>query len=198
MKKSILLITVVLSLALLFSCAGDKESAPQQPEQEKTDTSNLPDFVMNPPLASDAIYGVGYAKQSTLPLSIKVAETNARADIANQIETQIQSAVTSYMQEAGTGDDTQTIEFVESITRQVTDTMLSGAITEKRNPMKDGGVWVLMKYGKDSFLNAFEEVAESFERSEGAAFAEFKAEQALDRLKFETENNPTKSEAVTE
>ncbi len=197
MKKSLILITLIITVAFLFSCAGGGEAAPKAPEQQ-VDTSEYPDYVVNPPQSGDAIYGVGYAKQSTLPLSIKVAETNARADIANQIETQIQSAVTSYMQEAGTGDDTQTIEFVESITRQVTDTMLSGAITEKRNPMKDGGVWILMKYGKDSFLNAFEEVAESFERSEGAAFAEFKAEQALDRLKYETENNPTKSEAVTE
>jgi len=196
MKKSILLITVLLAVALLFSCAGDKESAPQQPEQEQTDTSNLPDFVMNPPLASDAIYGVGYAQQSSLPLSIKVAEANARADIANQIDAQIKSAVTSYAQESGVGDDTQLIEFAETITRQVTDTTLNGAITQQRHPMEDGGVWVLMVYNKESMLSSFEEAAESFERSEGAAFAEFKADQALERLEYETENNPTKSEPV--
>ncbi|HDQ14142.1 MAG TPA: hypothetical protein ENN41_04925 [Sediminispirochaeta sp.] len=191
MKKSAFLLILIVALAFLFSCAGGAEP------EEKVDTSEYPDYVVNPPQSGDAIFGVGYAKQSTLPLSIKVAETNARADIANQIETQIQSAVTSYMQEAGVGEDRQTIDFVESITRQVTDTMLSGAITVQRNPMKDGGVWVLMKYGKDSFLKAFEDVAESFERSEGAAFAEFKAAQALEQLKYETENNPTKSKPVT-
>jgi type III secretory pathway component EscV len=197
MKKSLVLITIVLTVAFLFSCAGGAETAPKEPEQ-KADTANYPDYVVNPPQSGDAIFGVGYAKQSTLPLSIKVAETNARADIANQIETQIQSAVTSYMQEAGVGDDKQAIEFVESITRQVTDTMLSGAITVQRNPMPDGGVWVLMQYGKDNFLNTFKDVAESFERSEGAAFAEFKAAQALEKLKFETENNPTTSTPVKE
>lgn len=196
MKKSVLLITVVIAAALLFSCAGGKESAPQQPKQEQTDTSNLPDFVLNPPVATDAIYGVGYAQQSTLPLSIKVAEANARADIANQIEAQIKSAVTSYAQEAGVGDDTQVIEFAETITRQVTDTTLSGAITKQRAPMEDGGVWVLMVYSKESLLGSFEEAAESFERNEGAAFAEFKAAQALEQLQYETENNPTKSQPV--
>jgi hypothetical protein len=64
--------------------------------------------------------------------------------------------------------------------------------------MPDGGVWVLMQYGKDNFLNTFKDVAESFERSEGAAFAEFKAAQALEKLKFETENNPTTSTPVKE
>lgn len=197
MKKSLVLITIIITVAFLFSCAGGAEPAPKEAEQ-KVDTADYPDYVVNPPQSGDAIFGVGYAKQSTLPLSIKVAETNARADIANQIETQIQSAVTSYMQEAGVGEDTQTIEFVESITRQVTDTMLSGAITVQRNPMEDGGVWVLMKYGKDNFLEAFEDVAEGFERNENAAFAEFKAAQALEKLQYETDNNPTKSEPVTE
>lgn len=196
MKKSVLLITVIIAAALLFSCAGGKESAPQQPKQETTDTSNLPDFVLNPPVATDAIYGVGYAQQSTLPLSIKVAEANARADIANQIEAQIKSAVTSYAQESGVGNDTQVIEFAETITRQVTDTTLSGAITKQRAPMEDGGVWILMVYSKESLLGSFEEAAESFERNEGAAFAEFKAAQALEKLEYETSNNPTQSQPV--
>jgi len=196
MKKGLVLITILITVAFIFSCAGGAE--PEAKAEQKIDTANYPDYVVNPPQSGDAIYGVGYAKQSTLPLSIKVAETNARADIANQIETQIQSAVTSYMQEAGTADDMQTIEFVESITRQVTDTMLSGAITEQRNPMEDGGVWILMKYSKDNFLEAFEDVANEFERSESAEYAEFKAAQALERLKFETDNNPTKSEPVTD
>jgi len=197
MKKGLILITIVITAAFIFSCAGGGEPEPKV-EEQKIDTSQYPEYVVNPPQSGDAIYGVGYAKQSTLPLSIKVAETNARADIANQIETQIQSAVTSYMQEAGTADDMQTIEFVESITRQVTDTMLSGVITEQRNPMEDGGVWVLMKYGKNSFLENFETVAKEFERSESAEYAEFKAAQALERLQFETDNNPTRSEPVTE
>ncbi len=198
MKKSILLITVVIAAALLFSCAGGKESAEQDKGGEKTDTSNLPDFVLNPPVATDAIYGVGYAKQSTLPLSIKVAEANARADIANQIDAQIKSAVTSYAQEAGVGDDTQVIEFAETITRQVTDTTLSGSITQQRAPMEDGGVWILMVYNKESMLGSFEDAAKSFERNESAAFAEFKAADALKQLEHETENNPTKSQPVKE
>ena len=197
MKKGLVLITIVLAVAFIFSCAGGAEPEPKA-EEQKIDTSKYPEYVVNPPQSGDAIFGVGYAKQSTLPLSIKVAETNARADIANQIETQIKSAVTSYMQEAGTGDDMQTIEFVESITRQVTDTMLSGAITEQRNPMEDGGVWVLMKYSKENFLEAFQDVAQEFERSESAEYAEFKASQALERLEYETENNPTKSQPVSE
>jgi hypothetical protein len=192
MKKITVALLVVLVAFFAISCA----SAPAaQVEPEK---SNLPDFVLNPPMATDAIYGVGYAKQSTMALSMKVAETNARADIASQIETTIQAAVTAYTQEAGVDENTQTISFVESITRQITDTTLSGAITKSRAPMDDGGVWVLMVYSKDALIESFEEVAEEFERNEDAAFAEFKAAQALEKLDFQLENNPTQSKPVNE
>jgi hypothetical protein len=196
MKKSVLILFAIAAVALLFSCA----SAPQEKEPEKK--SNLPEFVINPPLADDAIYGVGFGDQSTPSLSIKVAEANARADIANQIEAQIKSAVTSYTQESGVDDETQVINFAEQVTRQVTDTTLKGARTKQRAIMDDGSVWVLMQYSKNSFLEAFEqaaeETAEEFKRNESAAFANFKADQALEQLEYETENNPTKSEPVRE
>lgn len=192
MKKSVLFLVVIVAAALLFSCA----SAPKEPEQQ----SNLPDFVINPPLAEDAIYGVGFGDQSTPSLSIKVAEANARADISNQLEAQIKSAVTSYTQEAGVDDETQVVNFAEQVTRQVTDMTLKGARTKQRAIMDDGSVWVLMEYSKNTFLQAFEEAAEEtaeeFKRKESAAFANFKADQALKQLEHETENNPTRSEPV--
>jgi hypothetical protein len=144
-------------------------------------------------MATDAIYGVGFAKQSTMALSIKVAETNARADIASQIETTIQEAITAYAQEAGVDDNTQLISFVETVTRQITDTTLSGATPKSRVPMDDGGVWVLMVYGKESLVGAFEDVAEEFERNPDAQFAEFKAAQAIENLDHQLANNPTVS-----
>lgn len=189
MKKITIALLIVMVALFAVSCA----SAPAPIEPDK---SGLPDYVLNPPMATDAIYGVGYAKQSTMALSIKVAETNARADIASQIETTIQEAITAYAQEAGEGENTQLISFVETITRQITDTTLSGATPMHRDPMDDGGVWILMVYGKDSLVDSFEEVAEEFERNDAAAFAEFKASQALEKLDYQLENNPTVSKPV--
>lgn len=181
-------------MVVLFAISCASAPAPAQVVEPKK--SNLPDFVLNPPMATDAIYGVGYAKQSSMALSIKVAETNARADIASQIETTIQEAITAYAQEAGVDDNTQLISFVETITRQITDTTLSGATPQSRAPMDDGGVWVLMVYGKDSLIDSFEDVAKEFERNEDAAFAEFKAASALEKLDYQLANNPTVSKPV--
>ncbi len=197
MKRIAVILMILIVGLFVVSCASKPAPAPAAqapaPKAETVNNSDLPDFVLNPPVATDAIYGVGYAKQSTMSLSIKVAEANARADIANQIETTIQAAVTSYAQEAGVDDNTQTIKFAESITRQITDTTLSGAIVKSRVPVKDGGVWVLMVYSKDALKKSFEQVAKEFERNEDAAFAEFKADQALKKLDYQLANNPTQS-----
>ncbi|RKX89831.1 MAG: hypothetical protein DRP59_10540 [Spirochaetes bacterium] len=193
MKKIAIILMILVVGLFVVSCASKPEPAPQPSNGAENTDSGLPDFVLNPPMATDAIYGVGYAKQSTTAMSIKVAETNARADIANQIETTIQAAVTSYAQEAGVDDNTQTIKFAETITRQITDTTLNGAIVKSRVPMKDGGVWVLMVYSKDALKQSFEDTAKEFERNEDAAFAEFKADQALQKLDYQLNNNPTQS-----
>lgn len=186
-NKNVLgILFIAVATLLSMSCLTTTEPA----------KSGLPDFVLNPPMATDAIYGVGYAKKASPALSMKVAETNARADIAAQIETTIQAAMTDYVQEAGVDGNSQTIEFTESITRQITDTTLSGATPQQRVPMDDGGFWVLMVYSKESLVESFDEVAKSFERNDDAAFAEFKAADALKMLNSQLEDNPTTSTPV--
>lgn len=189
MKKIALLSLVVITVALLGSCAS-------------WDSRDLPEFVKNPPVVSDGFYGVGYAKQANLQLSIKVAETRARSDIANQIGVTIQEIVQLYSQESGVGNDTQVLEFAEIVTRQVTDQIVEGAVMVSRHPMNDGGVWVLAKYDTNRFKEviseAVQQTAETFSRTEEAAFTEWKAEKAFDYMNDILKNNPTQSSPVTE
>ena len=71
MKKLSITLLVVMVAMVAVSCASEPEPAPAP--MAEPDKSGLPDFVLNPPMATDAIYGVGFAKQSTMALSIKVA-----------------------------------------------------------------------------------------------------------------------------
>jgi len=59
---------------------------------------------------------------------------------------------------------------------------------------KDGTVFALVEYPLGDFL--FDAETE-FVRNEDAAFAEFKANEALKQLEWELENNPPHSEPVT-
>ena len=50
---------------------------------------DAPDWFLNPPMADDAIYGIGTAKMSDLSRSRNVAISRARNDIAFQMNAQI-------------------------------------------------------------------------------------------------------------
>ena len=152
--------------------------------------SEIPDWYLNPPVAEDAIYGLGDAKMSTLSLSRTTAFSRARDDVARQVEVEVKNAITDYAQEAGVDGQKQTIEFIETISRQIVNITLRGVRTEKTKVSKDGTVYALVSYGLDAFR---EDAVAEFKRNEHAAFAEFKAEKALEKLNYELENTPPKA-----
>lgn len=197
MKKALAIaITVALVLVVIAGCSSPPppqpapqpapEPAPEQPQQQM----DLPGFYLNPPVADDAIYGVGSAKMSSLDTSRRMAVSRAREDIAFQMNAQIQAAVIDYFQEAGVDDNTQVVSFVENISRQVTETTLSGARTEEVYAANDGSVYALVSYPLNGFMEA---AAEAFQRNEDAAFAEFKADQALEYLDSVTAGSPSQA-----
>ncbi|MFP4154001.1 MAG: LPP20 family lipoprotein [Alkalispirochaeta sp.] len=189
---------VLLTVLFVAGCASDPEPAPApapEPEPEPQQSIDAPDWFLNPPQADDAIYGIGTAKMSDLARSRNVATSRARNDIAFQMNAQIQAAITDYAQESGVDDNNQVINFVETISRQTTETTLQGTRQEEAYVAQDGTVFILVSFPKNNFLEASEE---AFQRNEDAAFAEFKAQQALDRLDAQMQNNPTSAGNVDE
>ncbi|RKX79916.1 MAG: hypothetical protein DRP87_01230 [Spirochaetes bacterium] len=189
-KKLIVLIPIVIATVIVITaCASGRGAAGKSSVPKKAD---IPEWYLNPPQADDAFYGVGSARMSKLDTSRKMAIARAREDIAFQMNASIKAAITDYAQEAGVDDNNQVISFVETVSRQITDTTLKGAKTEKVELSSDGTVYALVSYPMNSFL---EETEKEFVRNEDAAFAEFKAQQALERLNAELENNPPKAGA---
>ncbi len=193
MTRKLLIILIVLTVVFAAGCASkpDSKSASEPKSQVLAD---VPQFFLMPPTAEDAFYGVGVAKMSSLDMSRTMAISRARDDIARQVSLQVKNAITDYAQEAGV-DSTQSIKFVETVSRQIADTKLQGAKPKEMYAAKDGTIYALVEYRMSNFKADAEEV---FKRNEEAAFSEFKASQALDKLNFELTNNPTKSSPVSE
>ena len=168
---------VFAAVALFISCAS-----PGKPP-----VSEIPDFYLNPPAAEEAIYGVGDANMSSLSMSRTMALSRARDDIARQVEVLVTSAITDYAQQAGAGRTEQTINFAETVSRQLVEVTLQGLRTVEVATGRDGTVYALMEYSVSNFKT---EAESAFVRNEDAAFAEFKAAQALERLNYELKNNP--------
>jgi hypothetical protein len=132
--KKLTIALVVLAALLVVSCG----SAPAPVLQ----AADLPDFVLNPPIAEDAMYGVGAAKMATTPESLQMAESRARVSLAQQINTRVQNMITDYM--SGSEGTDQMNNFQESISRSLAEANLSGAQVVKREQTKDGTWWVMV------------------------------------------------------
>ena len=171
--------SLIFAAILLSGCATTR-----------VDVKDIPAFYLNPPVAEGAIYGVGDARMSSLSLSRTMAFSRARDDVARQVEVTVKSAITDYAQQAGQGNNVQAIEFVETISRQLVEVTLRGVKQKEAHVAKDGTVYALVEYPIASLL---QEASAAFERNEAAAFAEFKATQALDRLNSELKNNPPRA-----
>ena len=161
MKKFSVSFLLALAAALVVGCA----SAPP---------SNTPDFVLNPPIRDDAIIGIGRAGNQNEQLSLQMADSRARQDIAFQLSAQVQAMITDYAREAGTIAEATALQLSETVGRQLTNTTLNGARPEKREKTPDGTWWVMVTYPKAEAAK----IAAGLIDSEAARYAEFKAMEA--------------------
>lgn len=195
MKKIVLLLFLCVAALLLVACitVSAPVAPPHQdpaPQAAAAAAVDIPDFFLSPPVEEDQFVGLGLANLNDTNLSRRTALARARADIATQVSVSVESMLTDYAQQAGTGNDTQVVSFVEQITKEVADIELQGAVTKEQYAASDGTWYAMVYFPKDALI---EDVSEVFERSEGAAFAEFQAAQALERLNAEVANNPPRS-----
>lgn len=178
MKASTMVTTGLLVAAALIGCST----------AGRIDVDDIPEFYLNPPISDDSIFGVGDARMSTLSMSRTMALSRARDDVARQVA--ITSAITDYAQAAGEAGKEQTIQFVETVSRQIVDVTLSGLRQVEAHVGRRGTVYAMVEYPM-SELRA--QAASVFERNEAAAFAEFKSADALAKLESELENNPPRA-----
>ena len=171
---------IVAAVVLITGCAT----------RPSYNTRGIPAFYLNPPVSKDAIYGVGDAKMSSLSMSRTTALTRARDDVARQIEVLVKNAITDYAQEAGQGTNQQAVEFTEIVSRQLVDITLRGLVTKEVVVARDGRVFAMVEYPTDSLMAA---ANQTFVRNEAAAFAEFKAEVAVQKLNQELTANPSQA-----
>lgn len=184
MRKKILTIALVIALIgvmgfVFTSCASKEKAAAQK--------AGLPDWYLNPPVAEDAIYGVGSAKMESLDMSRTMALARARDDVARQLEVLVKSAILDYAQEAGRSEEKQVIEFAETISVQITNTTLRGVRTEQVEQGNDETIYALVVCSLDLLK---EEASQEFKRTEEAMYSEFKAREAEKWLEKKLSGNP--------
>jgi hypothetical protein len=175
MKKALSILVVLTLIFMVVGCASKPAAS-----GPTTTPEWLNDF---PP--EDVLWGIGVAKQSSPSMSMTTAEARARVAIARQLNTKVQAMFTDYNLDAGNVASQANVSLQEDVSRQITNMDVSGARPIKRWEAPDGSWWYLVELSKSDAKNA----AANILYNQEAAFAEFKAKQALDMLDAQLAKN---------
>jgi len=185
MKRALTLVMIILSVMLVFSCASKSTGKKVVGAEGVT----RPDWVRKMGKKDrDLHFEVGYGKMSNYATSLKKAEADARNKIAFWVQTDVNTVLKTYTQDAGIGEQRELIEYMEEISKQTAQISISGAQIEDSWEDEDGGVYVLMSYDVNQAAENLANQMQSYQRNESAAFAEFKAQEAFRQLQYEQEN----------
>jgi hypothetical protein len=176
MKKTCLILLVLFFVLALAAC-GTKPAAATGP-------ANTPEWLNDFP-PEDVLWGIGIAKQSSESMSMITAEARARVAIARQLSTKVQGMFLDYNLDAGNVNNQANTSLQEDVSRQITNMDISGARPIKRWKAQDGTWWFLVEMKKSDAKNQISSIL----GNEEAAFAQFKAQQALQMMDAQLSKN---------
>jgi hypothetical protein len=167
MKK--LAVVLVCLLAVLFAACSSTSQA-----RTTIQDPNTPEWLNDFP-PEDTLWGIGTAKQSSENMSMTMAESRARQNIAFQLRAEVQAMITDYARDAGTTNNQASLELAETVGRQLTQTTLVGVSPLQRWKAADGTWWYLVQLKKADAAQAAAGIIDN----EAARYAEFKAMESL-------------------
>ena len=177
MKKTCLFACSLLLAVMIGGCKSAPASAGSGP-------TVTPDWINELP-PDDALWGIGTARQSSPSMTMTTAEARARMSIARQLQTKAQGMFTDYNLDAGNAGSQANASLQENVSRQLTNVDLSGARPIKKWQAKDGAWWYLVEMKKSDAKAAVAGIL----GNEEAAFAQFKAQQALQMMDAQLAKN---------
>jgi hypothetical protein len=166
----------LLAGLLLAGCGGSKTgSAPKN-------TSDMPDFVLNPPKQAGVLFGTGIAEQQSPQLAKETADLRARKEIASVLSQKVSTMLKDYLGQAGIGQAAEVTELAQSVTRAISDVELVGVVIEKREYI-NGKMYSLAKYPlDDSMKKLVNDAVNKSLSSKEALLSQFRAKQGFEEL----------------
>lgn len=193
MKKSILVImALALACAFALAFASSCATTPPPPKVEKSEFDGAPKWVTQGCNAywgekkgEKKICGVGSATGTrNISLARTTAQGRARTEIARSLQTEVRAVLKDYQatttggQEFGKSASDE--QHVEDVSKQITDTTLSGTEQIDTWISPNGTMWVLVALDVEAFKGA---IAKMGQLSEGVRQAVIqRADKAFDDL----------------
>jgi hypothetical protein len=188
MKKLFFIIGIILTCLFSLTACQTPNVPYTSPTSQGQQAQCIPEWVKNPKDHPDAVYGTGEANLRNHALTMDAADGRARRQIVKTIKTKIDARFKDFMQESGVGDDAQSLQFVESISRHISSETLHGCKIVKREFCPDGTIWSLamLPIGEVQKIKSItKQKTKDFVMNKKALYNEFKAKQAFDSFQKE-------------
>lgn len=183
------LVTAVLAAGLMAGCASNN-----QPSEQQSSNSGLPAWVLTPSgLAGEGALAATECIPDNANMSILKAKSTAlaRATLAQQIGTSVQAMDKTYQTLTENGNESGSGSTFESVSRQVTDQMLNGAIPQRVDYLKGPGDKMLfcsmVVLAPEQNRKIFEQIIDESNRqltpdNEALLYQEYRAKRAAEEL----------------
>lgn len=196
------ILTIVIASAFIFAfagCAGGKDVKKEDKKEEKNVTkkddkkveenknengTGYPEWFLNQPKAEGVIYAVGVAKKQNPQLARDTAIARARSEIARVIQVKVSTMTKDFLEEAGAGDNAQSTEFTQIVSKQIADNVISGSQVEKvqvDTSTTPNTFYVLVRLDLKDMAGAIDQII----KSNAAAYSKLSANKAFEELSKE-------------
>jgi hypothetical protein len=125
MKTRILISSVLVASALSACSSSDKGYESSELAE------NIPDWVLNPTIENGLAASDCTKFSGNMSVDSKVAVANARLALAQQISVQVQGLDKTYARRTDTNEETSVGSNFSSVSKQITQQNLSGALVKK-------------------------------------------------------------------
>lgn len=151
-------------LLLVLGCGGPSNLS-------STDSGEIPSWYLTTPQEENYLFGAAAATSKDMQIAVDKATSDARAEVARQVDVSLAGIQKSFAEEIGTSENSSIIEQFTQASKNVVATNLAGSTPIEKKVSKDGDNWrayVLVKYptlaAKEAMLKQIKENEESFTR----------------------------------
>jgi hypothetical protein len=176
----------VITLAVMLTACGKDDSIMEITECVFPDApdTEAPYWVCDQPVKELAVSAVGVAEKSAAGHSFmkNMAATDARVQLAQRMQVQVQNMVKQYAETTGAADSETVDKVNTSVTKQITDQSLLGTKIYKTVTSPEGDLYVLLGMDETAMAEVTQNALRTSMRNDAALWQQFKAQKAQDEL----------------
>lgn len=184
-NTTVKIVTLLAALVSIFAFTGCGSKSVAESKNDKPEvieqSDNYPDWFLNPPKSADAIYSIGIASKQTTQMSLDIATSSARDEIARVVNVKVSNMIKNFMEQSGVNNESQYTEFSQTVSKQLADNTLSGSQRDKifiDKATSPNTVYVLVKLNLADMSGAIDEMV----KKQAAAYAQLRANKGFDDL----------------